>query len=39
MNIIADWMLAILPATVVWQAQLDKRTKISISIILGLGSM
>lgn len=39
MNIIADWMLAILPATVVWQAQLDKRTKISISIILGMGSM
>lgn len=39
MNCAADWMLAILPATVVWKAQLDRRTKISISIILGIGSM
>lgn len=39
MNCAADWMLAILPATVVWRAQLDRRTKISISVILGIGSM
>ncbi|KAJ4393443.1 hypothetical protein N0V93_002653 [Gnomoniopsis smithogilvyi] len=39
MNVVADWMLAILPATVVWQAQLDKKTKISISIILAMGSI
>lgn len=39
LNCVADWMLAILPATVVWKAQLDRRTKFSISIILGIGSM
>lgn len=39
LNCVADWMLAILPATVVWKAQLDRKTKISISIILGIGSM
>lgn len=39
MNIVADWGLAILPATVVWQAKLSRRTKISISLILAIGSM
>lgn len=39
MNIVADWGLAILPATVVWQAQLNRKTKISISLILAIGTM
>lgn len=39
LNIVSDWTLAILPATVVWQAQLDIRTKISVSVVLGIGSM
>ncbi|KAF3765585.1 hypothetical protein M406DRAFT_240473, partial [Cryphonectria parasitica EP155] len=39
LNCVADWMLAILPATVVWKARLDSRTKISICVILAIGSI
>lgn len=39
LNIIADWILPILPATLVWKAQLDRRVKISVIVLLCLGSM
>ncbi|CAN8103523.1 unnamed protein product [Discula destructiva] len=39
LNVVADWTLAILPATVIWRAMLDLRTKISISVVLGIGSI
>jgi hypothetical protein len=39
LNVLADWMLPILPATMVWNAKMDRRTKISVCAILALGSL
>ncbi|KAF4458853.1 hypothetical protein FALBO_14397 [Fusarium albosuccineum] len=35
--VLTDWICAILPAVMLYKAQMKKATKISISIILGLG--
>lgn len=39
LNIVADFILPILPATLVWKAQIAQREKISVIILLCLGSM
>ncbi|PSR77660.1 hypothetical protein BD289DRAFT_142834 [Coniella lustricola] len=39
LNCVADWMLSLLPALVVWRAKLDRRTKMSIILILAFGSI
>lgn len=39
LNCVADWMLSLLPALVVWRAKLDRQTKLSIVLILAFGSM
>jgi hypothetical protein len=39
LNCVADWTLSLLPALVVWRAKLDRRTKVSIVLILAFGSM
>jgi hypothetical protein len=36
-NIVTDTILAGLPVPLVWNLQLNKRTKISLTLILGLG--
>lgn len=38
LNIIADWVLPALPATLVWKSQIEQRVKISIIALLCLGS-
>lgn len=38
LNIIADWVLPALPATLVWKAQMERRVKISVIALLCLGS-
>ncbi|EHK21657.1 uncharacterized protein TRIVIDRAFT_53006 [Trichoderma virens Gv29-8] len=38
-NVIADWILPALPATLVWKAQIPQREKISIIVLLALGSI
>ncbi|KAJ6780239.1 hypothetical protein PWT90_08236 [Aphanocladium album] len=38
LNIVADWVLPALPATLVWQAQMERRVKISVIALLCLGS-
>jgi hypothetical protein len=35
----ADWTLAIIPVFLVWNLQMNIRTKISVAIILGLAAM
>ncbi|EJT78130.1 hypothetical protein GGTG_03232 [Gaeumannomyces tritici R3-111a-1] len=37
-NIVADLALALLPISLVWKSQLDRRTKISVVAILAVGS-
>ncbi|KAL7928267.1 hypothetical protein V8C35DRAFT_245409 [Trichoderma chlorosporum] len=39
LNVIADWILPALPASLVWKAQIAQREKISIIILLALGSV
>jgi hypothetical protein len=39
LNIVADFLLPILPATLVWKAQIAQREKLSVIILLCLGSM
>ena len=39
LNVLADWILPILPATLVWKAKMETRKKISVCAVLGLGSM
>jgi len=39
LNVVADWVLPILPAAMVWSARLDRRTRISVCSVLALGSM
>lgn len=39
LNIIVDWALAILPMILLWKAKMDRRTKISVIIVLTIGSM
>lgn len=39
LNAIVDWALAILPVFLLWKAKLDRRTKVSVCCVLGVGSM
>ncbi|KAL7902884.1 hypothetical protein HDV63DRAFT_412041 [Trichoderma sp. SZMC 28014] len=39
LNVAADWILPALPATLVWKAQIPQREKISIIVLLALGSV
>ncbi|KEZ45681.1 Uncharacterized protein SAPIO_CDS1452 [Scedosporium apiospermum] len=39
LNIIVDWALAILPMILLWKAKMDRRTKISVIIVLTIGSI
>jgi hypothetical protein len=39
LNVIVDWILAILPASVLWNLQMDRRLKISTYSVLAIGSM
>jgi hypothetical protein len=38
-SVVSDWMLALLPVSIVWNARMDRRAKISVSCVLALGSM
>lgn len=39
LNVVVDWALAIIPATVLWSLKLERKLKISIQIVLAIGSM
>jgi hypothetical protein len=39
LNVIVDWALAILPMILLWNAKIDRRTKISVCGVLAIGSM
>jgi hypothetical protein len=39
LNVLADWILPLLPATVVWKARMEMRKKISVCAVIALGSM
>jgi hypothetical protein len=39
LNVVVDWILAIVPATVLWNLQIERRLKISTYIVLAIGSM
>lgn len=39
LNVLTDWTLALLPASFIWNAKMRIRMKISVSAVLGLGSM
>lgn len=36
---ITDWVFAILPMVWVWRTSMNRRTKISVSVLLGFGSL
>ncbi|KAI1337689.1 hypothetical protein F5Y15DRAFT_389960 [Xylariaceae sp. FL0016] len=38
-SIISDWTLALIPISMVWNANLERRIKISVSCVLALGSI
>ena len=35
----SDWTLGILPAFLVWNLNMNPRTKVSVALILGLGAL
>ncbi|KAI1859447.1 hypothetical protein JX265_010450 [Neoarthrinium moseri] len=39
LNVIVDWILAIVPATVLWNLKMEKRLKITTYIVLAIGSI
>ncbi len=39
LNVVGDWVVPILPATLVWKAQMNRKMKISVVALLALGSM
>ena len=39
LNVLADWILPLLPATLVWKAKMETRKKISVCAVMALGSM
>jgi hypothetical protein len=39
LNVLADWILPLLPATLVWKAKMERRKKISVCAVLALGSL
>ncbi|KAK9768997.1 hypothetical protein SCAR479_02241 [Seiridium cardinale] len=38
-SVVSDWILALLPVSIVWNAKMDRRSKISVSCVLALGSI
>ncbi|KAI0023085.1 cation-transporting ATPase 4 [Xylariomycetidae sp. FL0641] len=38
-SIITDWTLALIPISMVWHANLERRVKVSVSCVLALGSL
>ena len=39
LGVVGDWYLALLPITLVWRIQMEKKVKISVVGILAIGSM
>jgi hypothetical protein len=39
LNVLADWILPLLPASLVWKTKMETRKKISVCAVLALGSM
>ncbi|KAH8197857.1 hypothetical protein TruAng_007956 [Truncatella angustata] len=39
LNVIVDWILAIVPATVLWNLKMEKKLKITTYIVLAIGSI
>ncbi|KIH94061.1 hypothetical protein SPBR_06010 [Sporothrix brasiliensis 5110] len=39
LNVVADWILAILPCYLVWQAKMELRKRLSVCCVLALGSV
>ena len=38
-NAISDWIYGLLPIALLWNANMNKRSKVSVGILLALGSM
>ncbi|ETS79843.1 hypothetical protein PFICI_07372 [Pestalotiopsis fici W106-1] len=38
-SVVSDWILALLPISIVWNAKMDRRSKISVACVLALGSI
>lgn len=36
---VGDWVCAILPIFLVWDVQMNKRMKVSVATILGIGTL
>ncbi len=39
LNVLADWILPLLPARLVWKTKMEMRKKISVCAVIALGSM
>ena len=39
LNVLADWMLPLLPASLVWKTKMETRKKVSVCAVMALGSM
>jgi hypothetical protein len=39
LNVLADWILPLLPATLVWKTKMETRKKISVCAVMALGSV
>lgn len=39
LNVLADWILPLLPATLVWKAKMETRKKLSVCAVMALGSL
>jgi hypothetical protein len=39
LNVLVDWILAIVPATVLWNLKMERKLKITTYIVLAIGSM
>ncbi|KAI0123448.1 cation-transporting ATPase 4 [Xylariales sp. AK1849] len=38
-SVVSDWILALIPVSIVWNAKMDRRSKVSVSCVLALGSI
>lgn len=39
LNVLVDWILALLPVSFIWNSNMDKKTRLSVIGVLGIGSM
>jgi hypothetical protein len=39
LNVLSDWTLALLPVSFVWKAKMEMKRKVSVVVVLALGSM